>query len=127
MLFRSVRWYQEAVDQGQSRAQYHLAWCYEHGKGVGQDLEKAMELYQAAAKQNYEGAQEAYERLRNGAGPALAGTKDLKDPADEIGRAKLENPSLKDKAAERKTISSSKEKLKKDKGGFLRGLFGGKK
>ena len=77
----AVKWYRQAVEAGSARAQYNLAWCYEHGKGVAQDLGQARELYQAAADQNYEGAREAVDRL----------------------------------AADSK------------KGGFLRGLFGGRK
>ena len=52
--------------QGLPRAQYNLAWCYENGRGVPRDAEKALELYRAAAEQAYDGAAEAVERLEGG-------------------------------------------------------------
>lgn len=59
----AVKWYRQAVEESEPRAQYNLAWCYEHGKGVPRDLRQARELYQAAAKQGYAGAQEAADRM----------------------------------------------------------------
>ena len=59
----AVQWYRKAAEMGLARAQCNLAWCYEHGKGVPRDLRQARELYQAAAKQGYAGAQEAADRM----------------------------------------------------------------
>ncbi len=36
----AVRWYRAAAEQGLPRAQCNLAWCYEYGKGVAQDLDR---------------------------------------------------------------------------------------
>ena len=58
-----MKWYRQAVEESEPRAQYNLAWCYEHGKGVPRDLRQARELYQAAAEQGYAGAREAADRL----------------------------------------------------------------
>ena len=64
----AVKWYTQAVEAGSARAQYNLAWCYEHGKGVPQDPVRARELYAAAAEQDYEGAREAADRLAGAGG-----------------------------------------------------------
>ena len=63
----AVKWYSRAAEDDDPRAQYNLAWCYEHGKGVPRDLGRARELYQAAARKEYEGAQEAADRLKRSA------------------------------------------------------------
>ena len=89
-------WYNHAAAQGQARGQYLLGWCYEHGKGVDASTEKAKELYEASARQNYKYAVEALERLRSPAGK---------------------------KAPEK----PEKKERKPEKGGFLKGLFGGRK
>ena len=84
---QAVLYYRQAADLGQARGQYLLGWCYEHGKGVASSAAKARELYEAAARQKYQHAVEALERLSSG----------------------------------------KKEKRKPEKGGFLKGFFGGKK
>ena len=60
----AVKWYTRSAEQGSPRAQYHLAWCYEHASGVQQDLAKALSLYEAAAAQQYEDAEKQVQRLR---------------------------------------------------------------
>ncbi len=60
-------WYEQAVDNGDyAPAQYRLAVLYEYGRGVVQDTEAAVELYEAAAEQGHVDAQRnlafAYER-----------------------------------------------------------------
>ena len=64
----AVKWYRQSVEESYARAQYNLAWCYEHGKGVARDLKRARELYLAAARQDYDGAQEAADRLEKSGG-----------------------------------------------------------
>ena len=78
---QAAKWYAASAEKGLARAQYRLAWCCEHGKGVPRDAEKAMRLYQAAAEQHYEDAEQQAARLRQG----------------------------------------------REKGGFFRGLFGGRR
>ena len=41
----------KAAEQGDDKAQYYLAKCYEEGKGVEKDLVKAVEWYAKAAEQ----------------------------------------------------------------------------
>ena len=63
-------------------------------------IEEAQAFYEAAAKQGYQHAKEALERLKSGAKPA---------PQPE----KKKEPEKKEK--------------KPEKGGFFKGLFGGRK
>ena len=56
-------WYCKSAEQELPRAQYNLAWCYEHGRGVEKDSVRALELYQKAAEQDYGDAQKAVDRL----------------------------------------------------------------
>jgi TPR repeat protein len=37
--------------QGNADAQYNLGRCYQHGRGVAQDLDTALELYRLSANQ----------------------------------------------------------------------------
>ena len=45
----AVRWYTRAADQGLPIAQFDLAYMYENGKGVMNDCERAVRLYEVAA------------------------------------------------------------------------------
>ena len=45
-----ISWYENATANKDPDATYHLAMCYETGRGVEASLEKATELYLAAAK-----------------------------------------------------------------------------
>ena len=49
----AVKWYRRSAEQEDPRAQYHLAWCQEFGKGVPRDLDAAARLYRQAADQDY--------------------------------------------------------------------------
>ena len=100
----AVKLYRQAADQGSAQAQFNLAQCYENGTGVRKNPEKAAELYRLAADQDFEEAKEALDRLKNGA------------PAPAKGSAA-------------KPSALPKEGARKDppKGGFLKGLFGGRK
>jgi len=50
---------------GHADAQYNLGSMYAHGIGVTQDLDIAKKWYALAAKQNYPGAQKAYDEIAN--------------------------------------------------------------
>lgn len=49
----AVAFLQQASDAGAPEAQFELAKLYERGTGVAVDPQKALELYQAAARQNF--------------------------------------------------------------------------
>lgn len=49
----AVAFLQRAADAGAPEAQFELAKLYERGTGVAADPEKALQLYQAAARQNF--------------------------------------------------------------------------
>jgi TPR repeat protein len=51
-----VKWHHKAAEQGHAEAQYNLGFCYEKGKGVKQNYEKAEEWYRKAAAQGHEKA-----------------------------------------------------------------------
>ena len=50
---KAVELYQKAAEQGHTRAQYNLGFCYENGTGVKQTIQKAVDLYQKAADQGH--------------------------------------------------------------------------
>ena len=54
---KAAEFYKLAAEQGHASAQYQLARCYEFGKGIDSDLEKALTLYQQAADQGLREAQ----------------------------------------------------------------------
>lgn len=60
---QGVEWLEKAAHQGDPEAQTHLAACWQHGKGLGQDMDKAMEWYRRAAKQGFRPAREALSRI----------------------------------------------------------------
>jgi TonB family protein len=64
-LERAVGLLQMAVDKQDRGAQYLLGQCYEEGKGVPQDLKKAMELYERASAGGVNEARVAIARLRS--------------------------------------------------------------
>ncbi|MBS0621778.1 MAG: sel1 repeat family protein [Verrucomicrobia bacterium] len=47
-LYKAVREYQKAADQGHPLAQHSLGWIYAKGKGVPQDMQKAMHYFEQA-------------------------------------------------------------------------------
>ena len=47
----------KAADQGESNAQLTLGYCYDQGRGVGQDYKTALSWYRKAAEQGYDKAQ----------------------------------------------------------------------
>ena len=49
--------YLRKAQQDAPEAQFNLGWCYENGKGVKQDWQKAVEWYAKAAEQGYANAQ----------------------------------------------------------------------
>jgi len=44
-----VKWYRKAAEQDNAVAQYHLGFCYEHGRGVAKDEVEAVNWYRKAA------------------------------------------------------------------------------
>ena len=53
----AVKYFQQAVEQGDAQAQYNLGVCYYEGQGVPQDYVEAVKLYRKAAEQGYALAQ----------------------------------------------------------------------
>ena len=51
------------AERGDARAQYHLGLCYEKGKGVKKNRQKAKEWYRKAAAQGMKEAEEALKNL----------------------------------------------------------------
>ncbi|WP_285467729.1 tetratricopeptide repeat protein, partial [Akkermansia sp. NBRC 115031] len=45
----AVTWLMKAAEQGFTRAQINLGYCYETGDGVAKDLDKSAEWYNKAA------------------------------------------------------------------------------
>src|SRR6185437_6367892 len=58
-----VELYQAAAEQGNADAQYALGKCYANGTGIGKNVEKAEELYRAAAKQEHANAKSKLDEL----------------------------------------------------------------
>ncbi|XP_030067359.1 death ligand signal enhancer [Microcaecilia unicolor] len=54
--------FQAAADRGYSKAQYNIGVCYEQGKGVAKDTEKAVKYYQLAASHGHSMALYRYAR-----------------------------------------------------------------
>ena len=47
----AAMWFRKAADMGNAKAQRRLGFCYEYGKGVNEDPEKAVFWYRKAAEQ----------------------------------------------------------------------------
>ncbi len=52
-LIEAAKWYSLSADQGDAEGQYRLAFAYEMGDGVKQDVAKSKRLYRLAAKQGH--------------------------------------------------------------------------
>jgi TPR repeat protein len=55
----AASWYLKAAEQGDSRAQYSIGYCYAQGKGVFYDPNQAMQWYEKASDQGEDEAQSA--------------------------------------------------------------------
>ena len=64
-LEEAVSCYEKAADKDDPEAKTLLAGCYEFGRGVQQDLDKARELYEEAADAGYEMAEQCLARLNH--------------------------------------------------------------
>ena len=53
----ALKWYRLAAAQGDSQAQYNVAWMYFNGHGVTQDYQEALKWYRLAAAQGDSQAQ----------------------------------------------------------------------
>lgn len=68
-LEESVAWFQKSADGGHLSGLFFLARAYREGKGVPQDLKKAMELYhKGAVRGDWQAAQEISRMYANGEG-----------------------------------------------------------
>jgi len=45
-----VKYYELSAEQGNAQVQYNLAVCYENGRGVPKDLNKAAKYYQLSSE-----------------------------------------------------------------------------
>ena len=61
---KAIEWFTYAANRGDADSNYHLGLCYEEGKGVEMDKNKALDYYEKAAGSNKKAAQRA-EVLRN--------------------------------------------------------------
>ena len=52
-----VRWFRRAAERGHMQAQYLLAHCLQHGRGVRSDEQEAMQWYMHAAEQGHAASQ----------------------------------------------------------------------
>jgi tetratricopeptide (TPR) repeat protein len=65
----AVRWYRQAAEQGEAKAQYNLGTMYDFGSGVPEDDAEAVRWYRQAADQGNVSAQEILGLMyANGAG-----------------------------------------------------------
>ena len=116
---KAVELYRRAAEMGNAPGQCNLGYMYELGRGVEQSWEEAVKWYSASAQQGFPRAQcnlaWCYE---NGKGVAkdLAKALELYQAAAEQGYQEASEAleRLKDVKPE-----------KKEKGGFLKGFFGG--
>ena len=60
---KAFEWQEKGAKLGDSGAMYNVGICYENGKGVTKDVNKAKEWYTKAAAQGFEMAQAALDRL----------------------------------------------------------------
>ena len=58
-----MQWYLKSAELGNGNAMYMLGWKYEHGNGVEQSDEQALQWYRRAAEQGSEDAKQALERF----------------------------------------------------------------
>jgi len=63
-LAKAVKFYTKSQEGGYAGGTFALGRCWENGIGVKQDLKKALTLYQQAARQGHEEAEEAVKRLQ---------------------------------------------------------------
>lgn len=65
----AVKWFQKAADRGSSVGLFFLAKAYQEGKGVAQNYQKAMDLYnQGARRGDWEAVQEISHMYNTGQG-----------------------------------------------------------
>lgn len=54
---------QTLAEQGDVEAMYQIGNCYQNGEGVEQDIEKAVEWWQRAAKEGHKKASELVKKI----------------------------------------------------------------
>ena len=62
---RAAHWFEQAAQQGDTKAQYNLACLYHHGYGVKQDNATACRWLQAAIDSGHEDPQALQQLLRS--------------------------------------------------------------
>ena len=61
---QAALWFRRAAEQEEPHSQYSLGWMYAQGEGgLPQDIKEAVQWYTRSAKQGYEPAREALEKL----------------------------------------------------------------
>lgn len=60
----AFQWFKIAAERGDAESQFHLGCLYEEGKGVAQNIAKALEWYMKAAEQGYEDAKIKIEEIQ---------------------------------------------------------------
>jgi len=127
-LAEAAEWYRRAAEAGDATGACNLGYLYETGGGVEQSWDQAVNYYRQAAELGQARGQYllgwCYEHGK-GVAPSperarelyeASARQDYKYAVEALER--LRNPG---KAGEKRAPE------KKDKGGFLKGLFGGKK
>lgn len=62
---KAKEFFEQAAQQGYTKAQFNLGTMCEKGQGVSQDYHKAKKYYKQAAEQGYRPATDALARLKN--------------------------------------------------------------
>ena len=64
--FEAVKWYRQAAEQGNAKAQVNLGVMYAKGQGVRQDKGQAKEWFGKACDNGYQDGCENYGKLNRG-------------------------------------------------------------
>lgn len=76
----AAEWLGKAANQGDATAQYQLGTLHARGKGVEQNMRKALELWEQAAAQGLEEATAVLEAYNNAMSQAAAPAPTPPDP-----------------------------------------------
>ena len=128
----AAEWYRRAAEAGDATGACNLGYLYETGEGVEQSWDKAVSCYRQAAELGQARGQYllgwCYE---HGKGVA-ASTKRARELYEASARQDYKHAvealeRLKDPAKAGEKKAPEKKDRKPEKGGFLKGFFGGKK
>jgi TPR repeat protein len=74
-----LKWYRKAAERGEGQSQYRVGEAYQHGIGVGKDLEQAIDWFQRAAEQTNSSAAVKLARIHeNSSTPGKESSEALK-------------------------------------------------